>query len=206
MNTGVLGGTFDPVHNGHLAVAEAVRSRLHLDRVIFVPAGRPWLKKPVSSAVHRAGMVEIAITGRSYFELSTMELERPGPTYAVDTMAELKLRSGMTDSLFFILGWDSLLELPGWHEPERLITLCSLVAVPRPGCRRPDLKLLDLAVPGISDRVVLLDEPEIDISATDIRSRVAHGLSIGDLVPGPVAGYIRQRGLYLAEPDKGSEI
>jgi len=199
MNIGVLGGTFDPIHNGHLAVAEEVRSRLDLAVILFVPAGQPWLNKtsPISAAEHRVEMVRLAIADKAHLKLSTIEIERPGATYTVDTMAELQAQLGAENDLFFILGWGSLAELPQWKEPSRLITLCHLVAVPRPGYPRPDLKALEALIPGLSQRVILLEKPEIDISASEIRDRVARGLSISHLVPEPVESYIKQHRLYM---------
>jgi len=198
MNIGVMGGTFDPIHNGHLAIAEEVRSRLDLAAILFVPAGQPWLKidSSLSPAEHRVQMVRLAIAGKPHFKLSTMEIERPGPTYTVDTMAELQAQRGPADALYFIMGWDNLAELPQWKEPSRLISLCQLVAVPRPGYPCPDLKVLEPLIPGLSQRVILLDKPEIDISASEIRGRVAQGLSISHLIPEPVERYIKQQKLY----------
>ena len=197
MKLGVLGGTFDPVHNGHLAIAWEVRERLALDEVLFVPAGCPWLKaaRPVSPAEHRVRMLRLALEGETHFRLSTLEIDRGGPTYTVDTIRELK-QGLVRDELYFILGADSLSELPKWRQPEAIIRLCTLVAVPRPGYAFPDLAAMEKAIPGIGRRVILLDAPNIDISATEIRDRLARGASIGDLVPGPVADYIREHGLY----------
>ena len=199
MNIGVLGGTFDPIHIGHLILAEEVRARLNLAEVLFVPAGQPWLKvaSPISPAEHRVEMVRLAIADKPYFKLSTIEIERAGPTYTVDTIAELKARLGAGDELYFILGWDNLAQLPLWKEPSRLIRMCHLVAVPRPGYPRPDLKALEAVIPGLSQRVMFMDKPEIDISASVIRSRVAQGLPIHHLVPEPVNRYIKQHKLYL---------
>jgi nicotinate-nucleotide adenylyltransferase len=199
MNIGVLGGTFDPIHIGHLILAEEVRARLNLAEILFVPAGQPWLKvdSPISPAEHRVEMVRLAIADKPYFKLSTMEIERAGPTYTVDTMAELKAQLGAGEELFFILGWDNLAELPQWRQPSRLIRMCRLVAVPRPDYPLPDLKALEASIPGLSQRVTLMDKPEIDISASAIRNRVARGLSIHHLVPEPVDEYIRQHKLYL---------
>ncbi len=199
MNIGVLGGTFDPIHVGHLILAEEVRARLNLAEILFVPAGQPWLKvdSPISRAEHRAEMVRLAIADKPYFKLSTIEIERAGPTYTVDTIAELKVQLGVGDELFFILGWDNLAELPRWRQPSRLISMCHLVAVPRPDYPLPDLKALEAIIPGLSQRVTLMDKPEVDISATEIRNRVARGLSICHLVPEPVDEYIRQHKLYL---------
>ena len=198
MNIGVLGGTFDPIHNGHLIVAEETKVRLNLAEVLFVPAGQPWLRmdSPILAAEHRVQMVRLAIGDKPYFKLSTMEVERPGPSYTVDTIAELKGQLGAGDELFFILGWDSLAELRQWWEPERLIKMCRLVAVPRAGYPKPDLKSLEATIPGLAQRVILLDTLEVDISASVIRKRVAQGLSIGHLVPAPVDRYIRDQGLY----------
>ena len=201
MNIGILGGTFDPIQLAHLAVAEEVRARLDLAEIIFVPAGRPWLKanSPVAGAEHRAQMVRLAIAGKPYFKLSTVEIDRAGPSYSVDTVAELQGQLGAGDELFFILGWDSLAELPLWREPSRLIQMCRLVAVPRPGHSVPDLKKLEADIRGLSQRVILMDKPGIDISATEIRKRVARGLSIIHLVPEPVGRYIQQHRLYMAQ-------
>jgi len=200
MNIGILGGTFDPIQLAHLAVAEEARTRLDLAEIIFVPAGQPWLKanSPISTAEHRIQMVRLAIADKPYFKLSTVEIDRAGPSYSVDTVAELQGQLGAGDELFFILGWDSLAELPLWREPSRLIQMCRLVAVPRPGYSAPDLKKLEADILGLSQRVILMDKPEIDISATDIRNRVAHGLSISHLVPEPVERYIKQHRLYMA--------
>jgi len=199
MNIGVLGGTFDPVHNGHLIVAEEAKTRLNLVEIIFVPAGQPWLKaaKPISPAEHRLQMLRLAIADKPYFKLSTIEIERTGPSYTIDTIAELRDKLGSDDELFFILGWDSLAELPQWREPSRLIKMCYLVAVPRPGYPRPKLKTLEVIIRGLSQRVMLMKEPEIDISASAIRERVARGLSIRHLVPEPVNRYIKEHKLYI---------
>lgn len=201
MNIGVLGGTFDPIHNGHLLLAEEVRARLNLTGTLFVPAGQPWLKvdNPISSAEHRVEMVRLAIADRPYFKLEAMEVGRPGHSYTVDTIDELKAQLGSGDELFFILGADNLAELPLWREPSRLITMCHLVVVPRPDYPLPDLKALEAIIPGLSQRVMLMDKPEIDISASVIRYRVARGLSIHHLVPEPVDEYIRQHKLYLTK-------
>jgi len=201
MNIGVLGGTFDPIHIGHLILAEEVRARLNLAEILFVPAGQPWLKvdSPISPAEHRVQMVRLALADKPYFKLSTMEIERAGPTYTVDTIVELKAQLGTGDELFFILGWDNLAKLPQWRQPSRLITLCRLVAVPRPDYPRPDLKALEASIPGLSQRVTLMEKPEIDISASAIRDRVAQGLSIRHLVPKPVERYIKEHKLYLTK-------
>jgi len=127
MNIGVLGGTFDPVHNGHLILAEEARSWLNLAEVLFVPAGQPWLKvdRPISPAEHRLQMLRLALADKPHFKLSTMEIERAGPSYTVDTIAALREQLGSEDELFFILGWDNLAELPQWWEPSHVLLSCA---------------------------------------------------------------------------------
>ena len=196
-----MGGTFDPIHNAHIAVAEEVRTRLNLTDVLFIPTGQPWLKEdsPISPAKHRVQMVLLAVAAHPYFKLSTMEIDRSGPSYTVDTLTELHAQFSPEDELFFMLGWDSLAQIPRWKEPSRLIKVCRLVAVPRPGYQLPDLKSLEAEIPGLSQSLIVLDKPEIDISATDIRNRVAQGLSIHHLVPEPVEEYIKKNRLYLEQ-------
>jgi nicotinate-nucleotide adenylyltransferase len=199
VNIGLIGGTFDPIHNGHILIAREVKARLKLAEVIFVPAGQPWMKseKPITPAVHRLEMVRMAIAPYPYFKVSTMEVDRVGPTYTIDTILGIRAKLNAEDEVYFILGWDSLVQFPRWRDAPRLIKMCRLTAVPRPGYTLPDLNSLEAKIPGLSGRVVLLDKPEIDISATDIRQRVAQGLSINHLVPRVVAIYIRKHRLYL---------
>jgi len=201
MNIGVLGGTFDPIHMGHLIIAEEVRARLDLAEVLFVPAGQPWLKLNNANAIsppeYRLEMVRLAIADEPAFKLSTMEIDRPGPSYTVDTMAELGGQIGADDKLFFILGWDNLNQLPRWHQPLRLVKLCRLVPVRRVGFASPDLDSLEAAIPGLAKSLVMLDTPQIEISASEIRARVARGLSIHQLVPEPVERYIIEHKLYV---------
>ncbi len=199
MNIGVLGGTFDPIHRVHIMVAEEARAQLDLSEVLFVPTAQTPLKEDssISAVEHRVQMVRLAIADYSYFKLSTIEIDRPGPSYTVDTIAQLRDELGAGYELFFIVGWDSLAQLPRWKEPSRLIQMCRLVAVPRPGCSLPDPNSLETVIPGLSKRLIVLYKPEVDISATEIRERVTQGLSIGHLVPEPVAEYIKQHKLYL---------
>jgi nicotinate-nucleotide adenylyltransferase len=201
MKIGVLGGTFDPVHLGHIAMAEEVRASLELYEVILVPAGQPLLKPehPITPAEHRLQMLCLAIADRPHFKVSAMELERPGPSYTVDTIAELRGQYSREDEIFFILGWDSLAQLADWREPSRIIKMCYLVAVPRPGFTRPNQEALEVSVPKISPRVVFLEKPWLDISASAIRELAERGLPIDHLVPKPVAEYIREHKLYLEQ-------
>jgi nicotinate-nucleotide adenylyltransferase len=199
MDVGILGGTFDPIHNGHLIVADEVRTRLELDKVFFVPAGQPWLKgdKNISPAIHRVEMVRLAISPNPRFKLSALEVERPGPSYSVDTIDALRDQLGSEVGLFFLLGSDILSELPQWKGPSRLIQMCRLVAYSRPGYTSPPLRSLESAIPGISSRILPLEVPQIDISSTQIRTLVAQGHSIRSLVPEAVERYIQEQGLYL---------
>ena len=198
MKIGVLGGTFDPVHRGHIMVAESARDSLSLDRLLVVPAGQPPFKgdEPVTAAEHRMAMLRLAVEDTPGIEVSTIEIERPGPSYTVDTIAALREQYGKDDEIFFIVGWDSLEQFPGWREPERILSMCKLAAVPRPGRSRPDIRALEEKLPGISGRVVFLDKPHADISASAIRKMAAEGKSIDQLVPAPVAEYIKEQKLY----------
>ena len=200
MRVGVFGGTFDPIHLGHLAVARSIQSSLGLDNVIFVPAGQPWLKAdtPVSHVKDRVQMLRLALARRRAFELSTIEADRPGPSYTVDTMEALQRQLGSDADLFFLLGSDALMDIAKWKEPQRLIQLCQLVAFARPGFGLPTMEALEAAVPGISLRVVFAEVPQVNIRATDIRRRIAEGRSIQRLVPRAVERYILEHGLYEA--------
>lgn len=196
MNIGILGGTFDPIHIGHLVVAEEARVKLGLSEVLFVPAGQPWLKqdRDIAPAVHRVEMVRRAIADNPYFKLNTLEVDRPGPSYTVDTLTLLQDQLSSETSLFFILGRDTLAELPLWKEPEKVIQLCRLVVPPRLGSR--DLRHLEKAIPGLQERVIQLDMPVIGISSSEIRQRIAGGLPIRYLVPAGVERYIAEQRIY----------
>jgi nicotinate-nucleotide adenylyltransferase len=198
MKIGVLGGTFDPVHLGHLMIAEEGKRKLGLERVLFIPAGQPWLKadKEITPASHRLKMLNLAVAGNPYFEISTIEVDRTGPSYAVDTLAALRQKLGKKAELSFLMGWDSLDELPLWKEPGKLVQLCHIVAFPRSGYGRPNLSALEKSIPGVSLRVIWLEVTPVDVSASDIRDRAANGLPIGHLVPGVVVRYIEEHKLY----------
>ena len=197
MNIGVLGGTFDPIHIGHLIVAEEARMKLGLTEVLFVPAGQPWLKqdRDITQAGHRVEMVHRGIADNPHFKLDTLEVDRPGPSYSVDTLASLQDQLGSEASLFFILGRDTLAGLPLWKEPRKLVEMCRLVVAPRLGSK--DLKRLQAEIPGLLDRTIQLDMPLIGISSSEIRQRVIRGLSVRYLVPPGVEEYIREQGIYL---------
>jgi nicotinate-nucleotide adenylyltransferase len=198
---GILGGTFDPIHMGHLIVAEDIRQKMGLSEVLFIPAGRPWLKikegKPVSPAEHRQAMVKLAIASNPFFKVSTVEIDRPGLSYSIDTVLELKAKLGAGAGIYSIVGPDALAEFPQWKDSARLMEICQVVGIGRPGHAKADLRKLERSVPSASKSIMLIDVPQIGISSTDIRNRVAQGLSIRYLVPDAVEKYIAEHKLYL---------
>jgi len=196
---GLLGGTFDPIHDGHLAIARAVRTELELAGVVFIPAGMPPHKpgQSVSPAADRWAMVELAIAGDPGFSLDPIELERPGPSYSVDTLAALAgARTDAAPSLEFILSAEAFAGFPSWHEPGRILDLARLAVVPRAGARPYDAEWLDAHLPAWRERVDFVDGPLVDVSASVIRNRVRAGLPIDGLVPAAVADYIAAHRLY----------
>lgn len=197
---GVFGGTFDPIHLGHLIVAEDVRTELDLDAVLFVPNREPPHKagETGAPAEDRAAMVRAAVGTNPWFRLELSELERPGPSFAVDTLRGLRDRRP-GDELLFLLGTDALAGLPSWRRPEALIGEFRLVAMRRPdeeGHLSASLRDLERRFPELSERVTLVDVPVIGISSREIRERVKAGRSIRYLAPEPVEAYIDQHGLY----------
>jgi nicotinate-nucleotide adenylyltransferase len=197
MKLGVLGGTFDPIHNGHLAIAGEALNKLSLDKVLFVPARQQPLKDrdDITPVENRLRMISLAIKDFPQFALSTVETDRKGPDYTVDTLRILKQQYSDAE-LYFILGWDSLEELPRWKQPEQIIKLCRIVALTRSTVSRPEIKKLDSEIPGLSQRLVMLDMAPVDISSSDIRHGLRRGLSIQGMVPQGVEDYIIKQGLY----------
>jgi nicotinate-nucleotide adenylyltransferase len=197
---GILGGTFDPIHVGHLVVAEDVWYRLDLSEILFVPAREPPHKqhRPVSPVADRLAMVERAIAGNPHFRLSRADVDRPGMSYSVDTVRTIRAEVGPSAEIFFIIGADSLVDLPTWREPNLLLELCQIVAVNRPGYPPLDLARLEPTVPRAGERILCLDVPSLDVAASEIRRRVADGWPITYLVPSAVQSYIAERRLYRA--------
>lgn len=196
---GVLGGSFDPPHYGHLALAETARVQLSLTRVLFVPAGQPPHKQDerLSSPETRAAMVEAAIADNLAFELSRVDLDRPGPHYTVDMLALLRAEHPEVTAWYFLMGEDSLHDLLNWREPEEILQQAWLAVMPRMG-PSPDMKMLQARIPLLSRRLIWLDVPPVDFSATDLRRRVVQGLPLRYLVPPAVEACIRAQGLYLS--------
>jgi len=202
MRVGVIGGTFDPVHLGHLLIAQEASDRLQLDHVLFVPAGAPphKLGSRISDAENRLAMVKLAITDNARFLVSRIDIDRQGPNYTVDTIRLLREEWGLGTEIYFLIGTDSLIDLPGWYQPERLLRLCQVVAVCRPGY---EVRLDELGekLPNVAFLVRMVDIPVLDISSTEIRQRVRDGRSIRYLVPSAVEVYIREHQLYLDHPE-----
>lgn len=197
----VLGGTFDPIHVGHLLIAEQVREALGLSEVLFIPCGRPPHKpdRVPAPARHRLAMVALAIAGNEGFGLSRLEVDRPGPSYALDTIRALKAERGPDTEISFILGADQALELMTWYRAAEVLAEARFVTVPRPGW---DLGELPARLGAAAERVRVLSLPELPISASDIRARVAAGRSIRYLVPEPVREYVLAEGLYRIPTDR----
>lgn len=204
---GILGGTFDPIHYGHLVIAEQVCEALQLDRVLFIPAAMPPHKQgeEVAPAGDRAAMVELAIAGNPAFAMSSIELRRAGPSYTVDTLTDLvdeAARQRVAREFYFILSSEALGGLSGWHEPERLLRLTRLAVVQRPGAPLPDEARLGVMLPGGAasiDRVECVDTVPLANSSSDVRARACSGRSIRYLVPPAVEAYIRDHRLYRFE-------
>jgi nicotinate-nucleotide adenylyltransferase len=200
---GIFGGTFDPIHLGHLIAATELRHALSLDRVLFVPAGRPPHKaaREVSSGADRLAMLRLAVADNPAVEIDTLDLERGGLSFTADLLAAL-LDQRPGSALFFLMGNDSLRDLPNWHEPRRIAELAELGVASRAGVGF-DLDAVLRAVPEARNRVHLVPIPLIGISSTEIRRRVAAGAPVAYQVPRAVEEYIRNRGLYLPQPSEG---
>jgi nicotinate-nucleotide adenylyltransferase len=197
---GILGGTFDPPHLAHLAIAEEAREVLGLSRVLFVPAGQPWQKadRDVSPAAVRLAMVERAIAGNPFFAADPREMNRPGPSYTVDTVAELAAETGREPCL--ILSAEALAGFATWRDPERILGLARLCVVPRDGAPDAALGTFGERYPAAAARMAVLDQPRLSISSTAVRARVRAGRSIRYLVPDAVAALITEYALYTADP------
>ncbi len=196
---GLLGGTFDPVHIGHLILAETAREQLALDRVYFVPAADPPHKRGavVARAQDRLAMLHLAVDDNPHFSISHIDLERAGPHYTVDMVQLLQQQLGAGVELWFLMGLDSLIDLPTWHEPDRLRRLVHLAAATRPGYE-VDWAPLEVVMPGLSREVTLLPMPGVSIASHLLRRRIAEGRSVRYQVPDAVRQYIARQGLYGA--------
>jgi nicotinate-nucleotide adenylyltransferase len=194
-----MGGTFDPIHHGHLVTAEAALWRFTLDEVTFLPTGRPWMKgdRPVSGPEDRYLMTVIATASNPRFSVSRLEIDRPGPTYTVETLQELRREAEADIDLFFITGADAMLEILEWKDPNEVLAQAHFIAATRPGY---DLARFQERAPSSHPKISVMDIPALAISSTDIRRRVAAGEPIRYLVPEGVQTYIEKAGLYRSEP------
>jgi nicotinate-nucleotide adenylyltransferase len=195
LRIGVLGGTFDPIHFGHLAAASAAADCAELDRVLFIPSAQPPHRADaIAPAPHRLEMTRLAVTGHESFAVSDIEMRRDGPSYTSDTLVELQ-RKHPRDELWLILGWDAARLFSTWHEPEKIKQLASFVVVSRPGTPTPHAD--ELTAAGFDPvHVVLCLRHTPDISASELRQAIASGESISQSVPEPVAAYIAAHHLY----------
>ena len=189
-----MGGTFDPVHHGHLVAASEVADRFSLDEVVFVPTGQPWQKAetPVTAAEDRYLMTVIATAANPQFLTSRVDIDRPGPTYTVDTLRDLRQAYGPAAELYFITGADALEKILSWREPSRMFGLARFIGVTRPGFELSDAHLPE-------DSVTLVEVPAMAISSSDCRARVAAGKPVWYLVPDGVVQYIAKRRLYRTD-------
>ena len=197
----MLGGTFDPIHQAHLIVAEEARVQLDLGEVIIIPTGTPWMKagRSVTSGEHRLNMARLATSSNPFFKVSSMEVDRNGPSYTIDTLEALRKEYGDSVKLFFILGMDSIREFHRWKDPEKILNLANLVIVTRSGHNGFEIGSLNGISQGAGGRVVVIDGIAIDISGSALRKRLIEGQSIRYRVSDAVAEYIRKNGLYSRE-------
>lgn len=191
---GIMGGTFDPIHHGHLVTAEIARSKFKLDSVIFVPSGHPPHKQSLPGhAEQRLLMTLLATVTNPYFQVSRVELDRVGPSYTYDTLLEFHELYGKNASFFFITGADAVLEMFTWRNAERLVEMCTFIAATRPGYHLTDIKHLP---DEFVSKIELMQVPALSISSTDIRRRIREGKPIKYLLPESVETYINKHGLY----------
>lgn len=195
---GIMGGTFDPIHYGHLVTAEAALNSYHLEEVIFVPSGKPPHKKnyPVTEAEDRYLMTILAVATNARFRVSRMEIDRTGYSYTIDTIRGFKELFGQNTELYFITGADAILEILTWKNVKNLPELCQFIAATRPGFELEALDKVLKELPELKGRLHLLEVPALAISSSDIRKRVSEGRPIKYLLPETVEHYIYKTGLY----------
>lgn len=195
---GILGGTFDPVHLGHLIIAEEVRSNVGLDKILFVPAGVPWMRENegVSAGKHRLNMVDLAVKSNPHFQSSSIEIDRQGVTYTADTLETLREDLDHEVELSFIMGMDVLEKFHLWKSPETVVELCSLVIVNRPGNQAVDVNEVVKKYPEAGAKLRIINVPRMEISSSEIRERVRQEKSLKYLVSEEVIEYIDQNNLY----------
>jgi len=197
---GIMGGTFDPVHYGHLVIAECARHEFKLNKVVFVPCGSPPHKKDhvITGAMHRYRMVELAVAGNPHFETSRVEIDRAGPSYAIDTLKIFQNMYGPETELYFITGADAIVEILTWKRVDEVMGLCSFIAATRPGYSLPQLnKAIGTLPPDFQKKIFAFEIPGIAVSSTEIRQRVQAGQPIKYLLPEAVEQYIFEQETYF---------
>jgi nicotinate-nucleotide adenylyltransferase len=224
MKLGLLGGSFNPVHNGHLAIARQTREALGLDQILLIPTSHPPHKSDASlaPAKNRYDMVRLAVASDPSLAISDVEIRRPGKSYSVDTIRQLQQEYGVQTRLFFLIGLDAFLEFPSWRDPVTLLALCAFVVLSRPGLSFRSLstvallppipysaledldagRISQLEVPLKTQRLTCLQLPPCAVSASDIRARIRQGLPLANLLPPLVESYILRHHLYHEEPDR----
>lgn len=195
---GIFGGTFDPIHIGHLIVAETIMDEFHLDKVVFIPAAVPphKLDKQISPAKHRYMMTMLATCSNPRFQVSDMEMHRQGPSYSRDTLAQLLEEHGRDTEFYFIVGADSVENLHTWNRIDELLTMCHFIGASRPGCM-PDMEKIAQRFGPLAEKIHCLETPELEISSTEIRHRVGQKRTIRYIVSETVEQYIYKEKLYL---------
>ena len=195
---GIMGGTFDPIHLGHLAIAEAVREKFSLNKVLFIPAASPPHKqgKKIAAAVHRLEMTRLAVADNPYFVVSDMELKREGPSYTADTLKELRRGKYADASYYFITGTDAANEMDTWYKPREILSECQVIVTTRRGANLDPTALAENLGQIVYAKIHEITTPLLEISSTDIRRRIGAGESIRYLVPEAVRKYIEQERLY----------
>lgn len=195
---GIFGGTFDPIHMGHLIVAETIMDEFHLDKVVFIPAAVPphKLGRQISPAKHRYMMTMLATCSNPRFQVSDMEMHRQGPSYSRDTLAQLIKEHGSDTEFYFIVGADSVENLHTWNRIDELLTMCHFIGASRPGCM-PDMEKIAQRFGPLAEKIHCLETPELEISSTEIRHRVGQKRTIRYIVPETVEQYIYKEKLYL---------
>ena len=195
---GIFGGTFDPIHIGHLIVAETIMDEFNLDKVVFIPAAVPphKLDKQISPAKHRYMMTMLATCSNPRFQVSDMEMHRQGPSYSRDTLAQLIEEHGRDTEFYFIVGADSVENLHTWNRIDELLTMCHFIGASRPGCM-PDMEKIAQRFGPLAEKIHCLETPELEISSTEIRHRVGQKRTIRYIVPETVEQYIYKEKLYL---------
>lgn len=197
MKIGLMGGSFDPIHNGHLVLAEQVRTRFQMDKILFIPTGNPPHKEATASKADRYEMTQLAIEDNEFFEISRIELDQDHKSYAIDTVKRMREMYGENTEVFFITGADAIIDLPTWKDVDELLKLCKFIGSTRPGIGETELSAqIDALVKDYKADITITEVPALAISSTDIRRRVKYNLSIKYLLPAKTEAYIYEHHLY----------